>query len=147
MKKATSDVILALILLLIGGYAFFESANFPSIASHFPQRVAFLLAILSCVLLAMGVRSMKSDSTRCGRTGSYRNVALLSGAIAAYVFILDKVGYLLSTIVLMLAVMYALGYRNGKKAFLVALCSVLATFVVFRFLLGVPLPLGVFVEG
>lgn len=146
MKKGTSDVVLALILLLAGGYAFFEAADFPNIASHFPRRVALLLAILSCVLLAMGVYSMKNDSTRCA-TGSYRNVTLLSGAIAVYIVFLDKAGYLLSTIGLMLAVMYALGYRNGKKAFLAAVCSVLAAFVVFRFLLGVPLPLGVFAEG
>lgn len=146
MKKGTMDAILALVLIFVGVYAFFESATFPSIAAHFPQRIALLLVVLSSMLLVSAFFSRKTGSMSSGK-GSYRNVSLLVGSIALYALILDKIGYAVSTVGLMLTVMYAFGYRSGKKAFLVSVCSVLAAFIVFRLLLGVPLPLGVFTEG
>ena len=148
MKNGTDDVLLSLVLMLLGAFAFFESASFPSIAAHFPRRISLLLILLSCALLFVGLYTMKKTPKAETRTApSYRNVILLAGIIAAYILILDRIGYVASTIGLTLAVMYALGYRNRKKAILAALCSVLIAFVVFRFLLGVPLPLGAFMEG
>lgn len=148
MKNGTRDAVLAIVLILVGAYAFFESAKFPNIAAHFPQRISMLLMFLSVLLLLADLYTRKREGTgNAEKTGSHRNVFLLSGAIAVYILILDKAGYIASTIGLMLAVMYALGYRSGKKAVLVAVCSVLAAFAVFRFLLGVPLPLGVFADG
>ncbi len=150
MKKGTDDVLLSLVLMLLGVFAFFESGSFPSIAAHFPRRMAALLMLLSCALFLVGLHTRKKNpKAETGTASSYRNVFLLTGIIAVYILVLDRIGYVISTIGLVLAVIYALGYgnRNRNRAILAALCSVLLAFAVFRFLLGVPLPLGAFMEG
>jgi predicted membrane protein len=152
MKKGTDDIILSLVLMLLGAFAFFESAGFPNIAAHFPRRIALLLILLSCALFLVGLHTRKknpkaAETDERGTAPSYRNVLLLAGIIAVYILVLDKIGYLVSTIGLALAAIYALGYRNRSKAILAAFCSALVAFVVFRFLLGVPLPLGAFMDG
>ena len=148
MKKGTDDIILSLVLMLLGAFAFFESAGFPNIAAHFPRRISLLLILLSCALFLVGLYTRKKNpKSETGTAPSYRNVILLTGIIAVYILVLDRIGYVVSTIGLVLAIIYALGYRNRNRAILAALCSVLLAFAVFRFLLGVPLPLGAFMEG
>ncbi len=69
-------------------------------------------------------------------------MVVLTAAIAIYIPALGAIGYVPATILLMIAIMRCLGYRNTRIAFLVSTGSTLATFAIFRVLLGVPLPLG-----
>lgn len=62
-------------------------------------------------------------------------------ALAVYVFLLKKIGYVIDTFLLCAFIIRSLGY---KRYGIIALCSVLAvaaTFVVFKVILSVPLPM------
>lgn len=147
MKNGVRDVFLSIVLIVIGAYTFFESASFPDIAAHFPRRISLLLILLALALMISGIYKVRKEPGKEKATGPYGNVFFLSIIIAVYILILDWAGYLLSTVGLVFAVMSILGYKKKMKALLVAICSVAAAFVLFRFLLGVPLPLGIFMES
>lgn len=147
MKKGVRDVFLSIVLIVIGAYTFFESASFPDIAAHFPRRISLILILLALTLMASGIFQVRKKPGKEKTTGPYSNVFFLAIFIAVYILILEWGGYLLSTVGLVFAVMSILGYKNKIKALLVALISVAASFVLFRFLLGVPLPLGIFMES
>ncbi len=62
-------------------------------------------------------------------------------ALAAYVFLLKKIGYIIDTFLLCAFIICSLGY---KRFGIIALCSALAvaaTFGVFKVILSVPLPM------
>lgn len=62
-------------------------------------------------------------------------------ALAAYVFLLKKIGYIIDTFLLCAFIIRSLGY---KRFGIIALCSALAvaaTFGVFKVILSVPLPM------
>ena len=147
MKNGVRDVFLSIVLIVLGTYTYFESATFPDIAAQFPRRISLLLILLAIALMISGIYKIRKEPGKEKTTGPYGNVFFLTIFIAIYILILDWAGYLLATVGLVFAVMSILGYKKKMKALLVAICSVAAAFVLFRFLLGVPLPLGIFMES
>ena len=62
-------------------------------------------------------------------------------ALVLYILVLDKIGYCLSTFLLVGFIIWFLGYRNWKIILLCAALTVAATYVIFGVLLHVPLPM------
>ncbi|MDD2207493.1 MAG: tripartite tricarboxylate transporter TctB family protein [Aminobacterium sp.] len=147
MKNWKKDFLLAIVLLVISVFVFIEAGNFPDIAAHFPKRVAVVIFLLAAPLLGRSLNERKKEVESESEKKRYKSVYSVIISIAVYILILPKAGYLVSSLALMLFIMCNLGYANKKRALITAILSVFVIFAVFRFLLGVPLPLGVFVEG
>ncbi len=62
-------------------------------------------------------------------------------ALVIYILVMDKIGYCLSTFLLVAFIIWFLGYRNWKIILLCAALTVAATYVIFGVLLHVPLPM------
>ena len=68
--------------------------------------------------------------------------ALLTvAALIIYVLVMDKIGYCLSTFLLVGFIIWFLGYRNWKIILVSAALTVAATYLIFGVLLHVPLPM------
>lgn len=67
-------------------------------------------------------------------------VALTAVLIAAYIFLMPYIGYVIASILLGAAVMLILGYKRVPIAIVVASITAGACFCVFKLLLTVPLP-------
>ena len=67
--------------------------------------------------------------------------ALTVAALIIYVLVLEKIGYCLSTFLLVGFIIWFLGYKNWKIILLCAALTVAATYVIFGLLLNVPLPM------
>jgi putative tricarboxylic transport membrane protein len=79
-----------------------------------------------------------------GKTASrWRNLALALATLAFYVAALEPLGYLPATGMLLLAQMRWVEGRAWPVSLLTAVTAAGVSFVVFRLLLGVPLPAGV----
>ena len=84
-----------------------------------------------------------SDREKKDYSGLIRSAALFGGTLV-YIFVMPYLGFLISTLVY-LFVMFL--FLNAKNKLVVALASVALTalmWVAFDYLLGVPLPAGVF---
>ncbi|MBQ9264974.1 MAG: tripartite tricarboxylate transporter TctB family protein [Clostridia bacterium] len=73
-----------------------------------------------------------------------KKAALTVVALILYVLVLDKIGYCLSTFLLVAFIIWFLGYRNYKIILLCAALTAAATYVIFGVLLNVPLPMLIF---
>lgn len=62
-------------------------------------------------------------------------------ALVIYVLVLDRIGYCISTFLLVVFIIWFLGYRNWKVTLPCAALTVAATFLIFDVLLNVPLPM------
>jgi putative tricarboxylic transport membrane protein len=102
------------------------------------------LAICSCALLCIGL---------CGKTGpapgsgewnraDRRNAAIVMAALIGYCLALPKLGYSVSTFLLM-AVLFGLGRMKPRMVVLCSLLAVLLSYYLFAHLLRTPLPRGV----
>ncbi len=147
MKKA--DILVALILVPICLYVFYESVKWPKQALiGAPRLIPWGVAI--CLLIAAGVqfvraltgRSLMLEERLMG--ASRRRVisaVLLTGGYAA---IVSYVGFLITTFLYLLLFGLAAGERRWVRLVLFAALVPIAIYLIFATALNVPLPPGLF---
>lgn len=146
MKSARNDIILSVVLLLVAGFVFIQSSQFPETAARFSRLFAGILAFLTLILLFRSIITIKGlkesgeDDEEEKSLQDYKNPTLIVIGLLVYVAILDTVGYVISTFLISMYVIYILGYRDIKKMSLTSGLGVLVCYVVFKVLLGVRLP-------
>ena len=148
MKRA--DVTVALILtglaafvLLEAGKLSFGSMRVPRTA-FFPVILATLLLMLSLILLGQALRGAPTGrgSERIEVEGWFRIGATLVTLIG-FALALERLGFLLSTLLLMVLLLRAIESLEWHKVFAVALATSLVAYALFGWLLGIPLPAGI----
>jgi putative tricarboxylic transport membrane protein len=105
----------------------------------FPWLAGLALVGLSTALLG---RSVRQAGAATASTGDRGKPALLLGALALYVVVLEWLGYPLATAGLCAVALHILGVR-WPLALTVSLGLAVVTFILFRRVLGVELPPGV----
>jgi len=146
-----SDIAVAAILLAFAGYIFLAASALPfgtvrvPQTAFFPKILAVLLAILSLVVLAQRLAETKAtfDSEKIGSAGWFRIGASLATLIG-FALVLERLGFLLSTFLLMVCLLRAIEAQSWGKVMAVAFATSLITYGLFAWLLSVPLPAGVF---
>lgn len=148
MKRA--DVTVALIMsglaafiLLEAGKLSFGSMRVPRTA-FFPIILATLLLFLSLILLGQALRGAPTGRgpERIEAEGWFRIGATLA-TLAGFALALERLGFLLSTFLLMVLLLRAIEPQAWPKVIAVALVTSLVVYAIFGWLLGIPLPAGV----
>jgi hypothetical protein len=147
MKKA--DTVVALILVPICVYVFYESSKWPQQAligapTLIPRGVSICLLLSAGILLVRAVtgRSLDLEAPLVG-ANRWRVVfaALLTGAYAALV---SYTGFLISTFLYLLLFGVIMGERRLFRLLLFSVLVPIAIYLIFATILNVPLPEGWF---
>jgi hypothetical protein len=146
-------------LVLAGVYAFFASGiprSFladPVGAAGLPEGYAIALALLASLLVVQSLTShaprretVESGSDRMGASRHLRAIGLLLPGIA-YLLLISSLGYLVTTLLLILAVALYAGARPDLKLLSVSVAGALAMWVIFDRLFNIPLPVGSLWQG
>lgn len=145
MKKV--DIILALLLMPLSGWVFYESGKWPRLPdlgnpAWIPWGVALCLLAAAFFLLIKALKdqslTLPSRLEGADRTRVIE-VALLTGA---YVIFLEKIGFIAATTAYLFGFGLALGERRWVRLFLFSIAVPLATYLLFDRTLHVPLPRG-----
>jgi len=146
MKKA--DILVALILVPLCLYVFYESGNWPQQAligapTLIPRGVALFLLIAAGVLLFRALTGRALELEKTLAAPDRRRVifaALLTGGYAALV---AYVGFLVTTFSYLLLFVRVAGEKRWVRLVAFAAAVPLAIYLIFATLLNVPLPPGV----
>ncbi len=147
LKKV--DIIASLLLLPISAYVFQESGTWPILPdlgnpAWIPRGVA--VCLLGAALTLMGKALTGGSLTLPSRLlGPDRARVLWVAALtAAYVLLIERLGFIVTTIPYLLGFGAALGERRWMRLALFALVVPVATYLLFDRTLNVPLPRGLF---
>lgn len=148
MKRADSAAAAA--LLSVAALILFESRNLSFGALRTPQTgffpkilaVLLLLLTLAALLQSLRRRAAEGDSTKISSDGWSRICATLA-TLVGFALLLEPLGFLLSTFLLMVLLLRAVEAPPWPKVAIVALLTALGSYVIFAWLLGVPLPGGI----
>lgn len=110
---------------------------FPQVAS-----ALLLLASLSLIVQALRGNSLKNFET-INKEGFIRTTVTLVIAIA-YLFLMQYIGFYLSTVIFLFVTMKYLGLTNYLVTFIVSLVVGTIVYGIFRIFLKIPLPEGLF---
>ena len=147
MKRA--NLVAATGLLVLAGFLLFESRqlSFGTFrvphTGFFPKILVGLLLLLSLSCLAQTLRGAeaKRRAANIPAEGWFRIGATLA-TLVGYAVVLEWLGFLLSTFLLMVLLLRAIEAPKWSKVILVALTTALVSYILFAWLLGVPLPAG-----
>jgi putative tricarboxylic transport membrane protein len=144
------DVLSGIVCFLISVFVFTASLGLGVGALHDPGPgfilfwASILLAVCACILFGIGLlkRTEPASRSNAWNGAERRNAIIVMAVLIAYCLVLPKLGYLISTFVLML-VLFGLGRMKPWMIILGALITVLLSHYLFDHLLQTPLPRGV----
>lgn len=146
MRK--NNYVICVLMLLLAGYVFVSAGTFPVEEltlgpAFFPELVAGLLVFFSLALLIQTVMDRsKSEAVEGPRSVFWVGVV----AMAVYLFIMPKLGFLETTPVFLFVMGMYMAYMSGegkawwKKLTVSSLVTTGALYYLFAQLLNVPLP-------
>ncbi|NLT95175.1 MAG: tripartite tricarboxylate transporter TctB family protein [Clostridia bacterium] len=137
-----SNIILAIFLICVGIVGLFLLKDMPEPPAMFPEILFFLLIFFSTVLLISVLKNSKDGSEK--KEINYYPVLKITGGLVLYTLIIKILGYLLATFLLVIYIILVMGYPKKLITVVVSLVSVSIIFAIFKLLLNVPLPAGLF---
>jgi len=144
-----SNIAVGAVLLALAGYIFLAAGTLPfgtmrvPQTAFFPKTLAVLLGIMSVILLArtLAGKEAVSGGEKIETQGWIRIAATLM-TLAGFALALERLGFLLTTFLLMISLLRAIEAQKWRKVVVVALATALISYAIFSLLLGVPLPAG-----
>lgn len=140
-----NDFLLSIFLLLVSIATYVSALAYPEVPGQFPKFLAIAFGGLSLLLMFNAISRRKDSGKFFEDIGKFYGPTMISIGVAIYAFSLKHLGYITSSILLVLYVIFILGYRDKKRALITSIITVVLVFVAFRIFLMVPLPLDFFI--
>lgn len=143
---AHPDRIAGATLALIGLFLLYNARSLPFGRLNAPD-AGFFPIILTVLLTAFGlvllIQSLRTDGYSLEITPRSWLVPVCTVAIVLYALLINRVGFILCTLAILLLLAKAYGGLSWRRSLLYCVPAVLAVYVGFSEL-GVPLPRGIF---
>lgn len=111
----------------------------------FPFSVGLLMGILSLAALFLSIRGQEKKAMSAQKeTFQWWNIIIILGALTAYAFSLEKIGFLINTFLLMCLLLKVVEPQPWKKAILGGLITAIGSDLVFNVILKAQIPSGIF---
>lgn len=108
-------------------------------ASFFPKLVCIILGILSIVIF---IKSFK-DKNSYKFTKDNKNTFIVIGLCIIYIFLMEKIGYLLSTIIFSFCVIRILDKKKMIISIIFSIIFPIGIYYLFSRVFNVSLPIGI----
>ena len=125
MKKSLPDVIIAIVVLIFLGTLFAQVPAIPEISRGYPLGLLVVATVMTAYLLIKNLISLKGDEVIETKIAEQaKTIAPYCLMIIAYIWLLNKLGYIISTVVFMIC---SLTFLKLKNKVLMVVLSVIMT--------------------
>ena len=143
MKKSMPDVIISIVLLVFFGTLFLQVSAIPDISRGYPLGLLIIATAMTLYLLVRCLLRLKNEEAVESKIlEQAKTIVPYCLMIIAYIWLLNKLGYIISTVVFMIASLLFLKLKN--KILMIALAVIMTCLLYFIFtnFLVVMLPKG-----
>lgn len=111
-----------------------------------PFGIGGVLGLMSIYLCLRGALQAEGGSAEAGgsRKGGWKKAVLVLAVLTAYGASFQPLGFLVSTFLLMVLLLWAVGRQRPRRSLTVSVLTVLCAHLLFVVLLQLPLPKGTF---
>lgn len=141
MVNWKTDLGLSVALFGLSLYVLLSARKFNETAAKFPTLIAITMMICVAFLVIFALHGKNAGGSVPAR--QYLHVAILAGILILYALLMSVLGFILSSLLAFAGTAVFLGARRAPTIILSDICVTGVVYVVFRFLLQVPLPAGI----
>lgn len=155
LKQLHHDVYAGIVILAVSIYFLVQAREFPERAALFPNLILGLFIFFAILLLINGVRKMAlqkrdldvpaADEEERLTISMIKMPILILVVVTAYVFLINVLGFFVSTALFMVGILYMLQLRSLKMYLLTIIFTLLFIYLLFVKLLHVFLPTGLLI--
>jgi len=148
------NIITGIVFIALSIFIFVQSSTFQQTmiidnfigAAFFPRMIAVILLFLSAILIISSVleKNRHNEGNGIFKWDTFKLPLIGVAVLLIYIVLLDKLGFIMDTILLNVILLTVFKYENKLLTFLLSCCITLAIFQVFQRMLMVPLPSGLF---
>lgn len=143
MTSKLENIISCLFIYIVSIFFFFSSSNFPRDSAAFPKVIALILTVLNTILLVQAFVKREKVKQKKERERILPIRTIFTAILTiAYILLVNIVGFILLTPIYIFIISSELGYRNKAISIIVALATTFTIYLVFKVVLGVPVPSG-----
>jgi putative tricarboxylic transport membrane protein len=149
--KKRADAVAAIILISFSGYVIVNSLSMPIYAQYgpgpglFPLGLGIILAVSSLALLWDGINPRKADKpSPFQEKRGMISITLAILGLVGYAILITKLGYLITTFLLVIFLMMVVARDKVKTTVLTAVGVTLLLYLIFEIGLQMRLPKGPF---
>ncbi len=144
------ETIFSAFLCIVSAFIFYSSTQFNMAfigdsglgPDFFPKIIAIILFILSAILF---VGSLRNKDKKSVYNPNMKYTFMVIFAFAVYIFLIDIIGYLISTIIFALVVITILKSKSKVLNIIFAIIFPVALYLLFTYAFKVSLPTGLFI--
>lgn len=144
------ETIFSTFLCIVSAFIFYSSTQFNMTfigdsglgPDFFPKIIAIILFILSAMLFIGSIRNKDKKSIY---NPNMKYTFMVIFTFAVYVFLIDRIGYLISTIIFAFAVITILKSKSKILNIIFAVIFPVALYLLFTYAFKVSLPTGLFI--
>lgn len=141
-KKTTVDKLLeyitSFVFMGIGLFVFIEGRGFRGNDKYFPMIVGVLTFLTALWIFLEDSR--RADSCFRVKNVNFLAIGITCAALFIYIFLFKEIGFILSTVLLGIAILVGMRFESKLGTVLYPVVMVAVIFVIFKVLLKVPLP-------
>ena len=109
----------------------------------FPQMVILISAVFLIAITVRMIMNMEKTEKINFNDKGFRIMLLNIAIFAAYIFGMNYISFVISTLIFSMVAIFAMGYRSGGKAFIFTLILTVGITLIFGRLFFVSLPRGI----
>jgi len=143
MTSKLENIISCLFIYIVSIFFFLSSSNFSYDSAVFPKVIALILTVLNTILLFQTFIKREKVKQKEERERILPKKTIFTIILTiAYVLLINIGGFILLTPIYIFIISSELGYRNKTISIIVALATTFTIYLVFKVVLGVPVPNG-----
>ena len=155
VKQGRSELGVALLLLLLGGWAIFDALQLPDLETRSPigprtvPLVVGTLLVVTAILLAIDIlrgghgEQEAGEDVDLGHGSDWKTLGLLVVAFVANILLIERLGWPVSGAVLFFGTTFALGSRHLVRNVIISVALSVGSWYLFYLGLGIALPAGI----
>jgi putative tricarboxylic transport membrane protein len=155
VKQGRSELGVALLLLVLGGWAMVDALRLPAVQSRGPVDAKTvpiavgILLVVTAVLLAVDIlrggrgEQEAGEDVDLSQGSDWKTLGLLVAAFVANILLIDRLGWPVSGAVLFFGTTFALGSRHLVRNAVISIALSVSTWYLFNLGLGIALPVGI----
>lgn len=144
------ETVFSAFLCIVNAFIFYSSTQFNMAfignsglgPDFFPKVIAVILFILSAMLF---VGSIKNKDKKNIYNPNMKYTFMVIFAFAVYIFLIDRIGYLISTVIFAFVVITILKSKSKILNIIFAIAFPIALYLLFTYAFKVSLPTGLFI--